>query len=158
VKNAFRNSHATLLTWLFILMVAAADVGFFWMGRDSAKDWELNPVALAALRYAGMGGLILYRGGWVAFEWLMACTRVRLSWIITPVWGLAHLYLLILLIHAVPHLLEAVAVRAGLGPEPISAHSHSTCPMPAARPPLHRAPSGISLAGKSRPLPHSSIP
>jgi hypothetical protein len=123
VNRTLRISYGIILTWLFILAVTTADVSFFWVGRESAQDWELNPVALAAVRFAGMGGLILYRGTWVAFAWLMACTRARLAWIITPVWGVAHFCLLILLIQATPPLLEALAVRAGLELRPIPVRS-----------------------------------
>jgi hypothetical protein len=45
-----------------------------------------------------------YRASWFCFAWLMARTRTRLSWLITPVWGTSHLFLLVILLQAFPGL------------------------------------------------------
>jgi hypothetical protein len=100
-RNRFRIS---LAIWVFILCVTVADTSFFWLGCDSAGDWELNPMALLALRWTGVAGVVLYRASWFCFAWLMARTRTRLSWLITPVWGTSHLFLLVILLQAFPGL------------------------------------------------------
>jgi hypothetical protein len=94
----------SLAIWVFILCVTVADACFFWIGCESAGDWELNPVALLALRWTGVAGVVLYRALWLCFAWRMARTNARLSWLITPVWGTSHLFLLVILLQAFPGL------------------------------------------------------
>jgi hypothetical protein len=92
------HSRASVLVWLFIAGVAVVDTGFFWVGRETAPDWELNPVALAALHCTGISGVIVYRAIWVGFAWFMARTRNRYAWLVTPVWATGHLYCLVVLL------------------------------------------------------------
>jgi len=90
------------LIWIFIVAVAAADVYVTWRCRDSVLQWEANPAASAVYRWQGVGGVTLYRSVWLAFAAAMAAAKTRLSWLITPVWGMAHVYLLIVLVQGLP--------------------------------------------------------
>jgi hypothetical protein len=98
-------SRASVLVWVFIFAVAVADTSFFWFQRDTAELWELNPMALAALQFTGMGGVIVYRAVWIGFAWRMARTRARYAWLVTPVWGTGHLYLLVVLLLSVRYMM-----------------------------------------------------
>jgi hypothetical protein len=86
--------------WGFMLGVALVDVHFTWRYRETVAEWEMNPVACRAVQWAGVAGAAAYRALWLGFAGAMARTRTRLSWLITPVWGTAHVYLLITLIRA----------------------------------------------------------
>jgi hypothetical protein len=97
VAQAGPRANLLLVAWVFVVAVAVADAAFFWSCRDSAPDWELNPVVLLVLRCAGLVGVMVYRAAWVGFALFMAHTRTRLSWLITPVWATGHLYLLAVL-------------------------------------------------------------
>jgi hypothetical protein len=87
--------------WTFVVGVSIADAAFFWLCRETATDWEVNPVALLVLRCAGLTGVMIYRAAWLGFALFMAHTRTRLSWLITPVWATGHLYLLAVLMWSV---------------------------------------------------------
>jgi hypothetical protein len=88
------------LIWGFILGVAAMDIAFTWVCRDSANEWESNPIAALVFQSKGVLGAVVYRVAWLGYAGIMARLRTRLSWIITPVWGVGHVYLLITLIQA----------------------------------------------------------
>jgi|SRR5262245_24761582 len=88
--------------WAFILGVAVLDVSFTWKCRDSVKEWECNPVASQLMERGGTTAVILYRALWLAFAACMATTKTRISALITPVWCLGHLYLLLVLLQALP--------------------------------------------------------
>ena len=88
------------LIWGFILGVAAMDIAFTCVCRDSANEWESNPIAALVLQSKGVLGAVVYRVAWLGYAGIMARLRTRLSWIITPVWGVGHVYLLITLIQA----------------------------------------------------------
>jgi hypothetical protein len=98
--------------WAFIVVVAAADVYFTWSCRDSVAEWEANPVAAWVNSWAGLPGMFAYRVLWLGFAAAMAWMRTPLSRLVTPVWGAGHLYLLVLLVQAYPHLpqLRAYAI------------------------------------------------
>ena len=98
------RARILLGAWVFVVAVSVADAAFFWFCRDTAREWEVNPVVLLVLRCAGLAGVMVYRAAWVGFALFMAHTRTRLSWIITPVWATGHFYLLAVLMwscHAV---------------------------------------------------------
>jgi hypothetical protein len=90
--------------WVFILTVAAADVYFSWSCRASIFEWEANPVASLACRQAGIGGAIALRAITLGYAALMARLRSRCGWLITPIGGIAHLYLLAVLARSYQHL------------------------------------------------------
>jgi hypothetical protein len=92
--------------WCFVIAVAIADSAFTWACRHSALEWESNPVATVVISLLGAPGAIAYRFAWLAFAGSMARTKTRLSWAVTPVWGLGHLYLLVILCQALPYALE----------------------------------------------------
>jgi hypothetical protein len=83
--------------WVFILVVAIADMAFTYAYANTAADWEANPVAAATLRNAGVAGAIGYRILWLGFAAVAARAKTRFSWLVTPVWGLGHAYLLAVL-------------------------------------------------------------
>jgi hypothetical protein len=88
------------LTWTFIVLVAVTDVAFSWQRRASAPEWEANPVASQVLQSTGFAGVVVYRAAWLGYAGVMARVKTRMSWLITPVWGAGHLYLLVLLLEA----------------------------------------------------------
>jgi len=90
--------------WAFILGVAGMDVSFTWLCRTTVREWESNPVAAMAYDELGAIGAIGYRALWLAFAAAMASTRNRISGLITPVWGVGHLYLLAALLQSLPFL------------------------------------------------------
>jgi len=92
-----RGQAAKPWIWGFMVMVALLDVAFTWQCQSTMSEWESNPVARWALHKAGSEATILYRVLCLAFAGIMSETRTRLSWLITPVWGFGHLYLLIIL-------------------------------------------------------------
>ena len=92
------------LIWLFIIGVSLIDVGFTWECRKTMSQWESNAVAATIVEHGGAVGAITYRAGWLGFAGLMTRTKNRLSWLITPVWGLGHAYLLFILMQSVPFL------------------------------------------------------
>lgn len=81
------------IAWCLILAVLVLDCYYTWSRRDTAKEWEVNPVASVVLGTMGVLGAIVYRIGWCAFAAVLAMTRTRLSWLITPVWFTGHCYL-----------------------------------------------------------------
>lgn len=83
--------------WTFIVAVALADVYFTWTCRSSVLEWESNPVASFACRQAGLWGAVLLRTAALAFAALIARLRSRFGWLITPICGVAHAYLLAVL-------------------------------------------------------------
>jgi hypothetical protein len=91
--------------WSFVIAVSLADSAFTWVCRDSALEWEENPVAIAVISRLGAAGAIAYRFACLAFAGSMARARTRLSWMVTPVWGLGHLYLLVILCRVLPYAL-----------------------------------------------------
>ena len=95
--------------WTFILVVAVADVYFSWSCRASVLEWEANPVAFFAFRQTGIWGAIALRVSTLSYAAVMARLRSRCGWLITPVCGTAHLYLLAALAQSYQHL----AVLAG---------------------------------------------
>jgi hypothetical protein len=96
--------------WVFITVVTAADMCVTWEFRSSMLEWEANPIAVLLFRWSGPIGVLLYRAAWVAYARIMSRTHSRLSRLVTPLWGVAHLYLLMTLIQAYPAL--AVLQRA----------------------------------------------
>ena len=92
------------LVWGFILGVAAMDIAFTWECRDSAREWESNPIASFVLQSKGVLGAVVYRVAWLGYAGILSRLRTRLSWAITPVWGMGHLYLLITLIQSFQYL------------------------------------------------------
>jgi hypothetical protein len=90
--------------WIFILIVAVADVYFSWSCRASLLEWEANPVAWFACRQAGVCGAIALRAITLGYVALMARLRSRCGWLLTPICGMAHLYLLTLLAQSYQHL------------------------------------------------------
>jgi hypothetical protein len=92
-------------TWSFVIAVALADSAFTWVCRHSALEWESNPAATAVLSCLGAPGAVAYRFACLAFAGGMARTKTYLSWMVTPVWGLGHLYLLAILCRALPYAL-----------------------------------------------------
>jgi hypothetical protein len=90
--------------WSFVIVVALADTVFTWICRTSALDWEANPAAGAVMSWQGAPGAVAYRLAWLAFAARMSRTKTRLSWLVTPVWGLGHLYLLVILCQAMPYM------------------------------------------------------
>jgi hypothetical protein len=92
------------LIWGFILGVAAMDIAFTCVCRDSANEWESNPIASLVLQSKGVLGAVVYRVVWLGYAGVLARLRTRLSWIITPVWGAGHVYLLITLIQSCQYL------------------------------------------------------
>jgi hypothetical protein len=92
------------LIWAFILGVALADVNFTWRCRQSVTEWESNPAASVIFEWQGVFGAALYRAVWLGYAAVLARFRTRLSWLITPVWGLGHAYLLIVLVQCYRYL------------------------------------------------------
>jgi hypothetical protein len=90
--------------WVFITVVALADVYITWTFRSSVLEWEANPIAAQLFRWWGPVGLVLFRLGWLAYAKIMSRTHSRLSWLVTPLWGMGHLYLLVTLIQVYPAL------------------------------------------------------
>jgi hypothetical protein len=88
------------LIWGFILGVALMDVLFTWQYRQSALEWEVNPAASLVFQWKGVLGAAVYRAVWLGYAGVLARLRTRFSWLITPVWGAGHLYLLIVLIRS----------------------------------------------------------
>lgn len=86
--------------WTFIVAVAAADVYFLWICRDTAMEWEANPVARWAMLQAGVAGAVGLRLGVLGYAWAMTQVRSRLGWLVTPVWGLVHVGLLVVLMQS----------------------------------------------------------
>jgi hypothetical protein len=97
-------THLKKSVWMFVLVVAIADIAFTWEFRVSFSDWEGNRVAGWVFERDGVSGVVLYRALWLGFAWAMARSRARLSWLVTPVWGAGHVYLLVSLIRAYPYL------------------------------------------------------
>jgi hypothetical protein len=97
-------THLKKSVWMFVLVVAIADVAFTCEFRQSVSEWEGNRVAGWILEREGVAGVVLYRALWLGFAWAMARSRARLSWLVTPVWGAGHVYLLVSLIRAYPYL------------------------------------------------------
>jgi hypothetical protein len=95
--------------WSFVIAVTVADSAFTWVCRDSALEWELNPAATAVISWLGVPGAIAYRFACLAFAGSMARTKTRLSWVVTPVWGIGHLYLLVTLCQVLPYALVIAA-------------------------------------------------
>jgi hypothetical protein len=91
--------------WSFVIAVAVVDSAFTWKCRDTALEWEANPAATTVISWLGAPGAIAYRFGCLAFAGSMAQTRTRLSWLVTPVWGIGHLYLLVILCRVLPYAL-----------------------------------------------------
>jgi hypothetical protein len=91
-------------TWVFITVIALADVYVTWTFRSSVLEWEANPIAALLFRWWGPVGIVLYRVGWLAYAKIMSRTHSRLSWLVTPLWGMGHLYLLVTLIQVYPAL------------------------------------------------------
>jgi hypothetical protein len=91
--------------WSFVIAVTLADSAFTWVCRHSALEWESNPAATAVISWLGVPGAIAYRFACLAFAGSMARTKTRLSWVVTPVWGIGHLYLLVILCLAFPYAL-----------------------------------------------------
>jgi hypothetical protein len=91
--------------WSFVIAVAMADSAFTWVFRHSALEWESNPAATEIISRLGAPGAIAYRFACLAFAGSMARTNTRLSWVVTPVWGIGHLYLLVVLCRALPYAL-----------------------------------------------------
>jgi hypothetical protein len=90
--------------WAFILGVSVLDISFTWRCRTTLTEWESNPVASAIGEHCGAPAVVLYRVGWLGFAGLMARTKNRLAALVTPVWGMAHLYLLFALVQVLPFL------------------------------------------------------
>jgi hypothetical protein len=88
--------------WSFVIAVSVADSAFTWACRDSALEWEANPAATTIISWLGAPGAITYRFACLAFAGSMARTKTRLSWMVTPVWGIGHVYLLVILCRILP--------------------------------------------------------
>jgi hypothetical protein len=84
--------------WSFIIAVAVADMSFTWANRDTAPDWEANPVVAGMLHTGGVTGAIVYRSLWLGLAAVAARANTRFSWLVTPVWTIGHAYLLAVLI------------------------------------------------------------
>ena len=91
--------------WSFVIAVTVADSVFTWVCRRTALEWESNPAATAVMSKLGAPGAIAYRFACLAFAGSMARTKTRLSWAVTPVWGVSHVYLLVALGRALPYAL-----------------------------------------------------
>ena len=92
------------LIWGFILGVAFVDCVFTWECRQSVTEWESNPAASLVFQWKGVLGAVLYRAVWLGYAGILARLRTRFSWLITPVWGLGHAYLLVVLIQSFQYL------------------------------------------------------
>lgn len=90
--------------WAFILAVAAADIYLTWACQASMLEWELNPVALFTFRHAGFAGAVAIRLLSLTSAGLVARLKSRCGWLVTPVCGLAHLYLLTVLAESYQYL------------------------------------------------------
>jgi hypothetical protein len=101
--------------WVFITVVASADVYVSWICRSSVLEWQANPVAALLFSWSGPAGILLYRAGWLVYARIMSGVKSHLSWLVTPVWGLGHLYLLITLVQLYPAL-AVLAARPEAGP------------------------------------------
>jgi hypothetical protein len=88
--------------WCFVVLVALADISFTWVCRKTAVEWESNPAASGILTNMGPAAVIAYRVVWLVFAGLMARTKTRLSWLVTPTWAVGHAYLLCVLIQSLP--------------------------------------------------------
>jgi hypothetical protein len=91
--------------WSFVIAVTMADSAFTWVCRHSALEWESNPAASAVISWGGAPGAIAYRFACLTFAGSMARTKTRLSWAVTPAWGIGHVYLLVILCRALPYAL-----------------------------------------------------
>jgi hypothetical protein len=91
--------------WGFVIAVAVADAAFTWACRHTALEWEANPAATEVLSWLGAPGAIVYRFACLVYAGSMARTKTRLSWMVTPVWGVGHVYLLIILCRVFPYAL-----------------------------------------------------
>jgi len=97
--------------WVFISVVALADVYVTWTFRSSVLEWEANPIAALLFRWWGPLGVVVYRVGWLAYAKIISRTHSRLSWLVTPLWGVGHLYLVIALIQVYPDLVRLQRAR-----------------------------------------------
>ena len=91
--------------WSFVIAVTVADSAFTWVCRRSALEWESNPAASAVISWLGAPGAIADRFACLTFAASMARTKTRLSWVVTPVWGIGDLYSLVILCPASPYAL-----------------------------------------------------
>jgi hypothetical protein len=85
------------LLWLFIVAVAALDVGF----TAYCRECELNPVARGLLATGGMCAVVVYRGLWIGLAIIASRTRTKLSAFVLPVWVGAHAILLVTLLEGI---------------------------------------------------------
>jgi hypothetical protein len=116
--------------WTFVALVACLDVEFFYRCQDSMLDWESNPVARWMFGSCGLPGIVLYRVSLLAFAVVMSCTRTRWSWLVAPVWGSGHAYLLVTLFLTGPYIgalratpsFDAVAQAGTLDARPNGGH------------------------------------
>ena len=99
-----RQRKLTIAIWGFIVAVAIADVYFTWQCQSTTLQWELNPVAVRVFQWGGVVGVTLYRVAVLAYAAAMSCVKTRFTWLVTPVWGAMHIYLLIILARVYPYL------------------------------------------------------
>ena len=99
-----RKFQLTTWVWAFIVAVALADIYFSWQCQSSMLEWELNPVAARMFQWGGAIGMVLYRAGILGYAAAMSFVKTRFSWLVAPVWGLMHLYLLVVLARVYPYL------------------------------------------------------
>jgi hypothetical protein len=92
-----------IVAWAFILFVALADITFTSMCRNVPPEmWEDNEVVRWLMLSYGAAGAIIFRLGILGFVGIMACTKSRISWLVTPVWTMAHIYVAICLVLVFP--------------------------------------------------------
>jgi hypothetical protein len=90
--------------WAFMIGVAIIDIVFTWQCRSTVAEWEANPVACWAFESHGVLGAAIYRAAWLVYAAMMSWTRTRFSWLVTPIWGIGHCYLLVTLVQAYQYL------------------------------------------------------
>jgi hypothetical protein len=82
------------LAWVFILLAAAYDSHFAWKYREAMLEWELNPLACWAVAEIGLGAVLAFKFGGLAFAGGLAayCRRRRrsLAWHLTLAIGVAY--------------------------------------------------------------------
>jgi hypothetical protein len=81
------------LLWLFILAIAAYDIGYSWQWRAYMHEIECNPVAAWIIGTGGIWPAIVYRAGWLVFAALLCGTHTRFTKYITPTWAVGHAFL-----------------------------------------------------------------
>jgi hypothetical protein len=99
-----RKFHLSKWVWGFIVAVALADVYFTWQCQGTTLEWELNPVAVGVFHWGGVAGVALYRIALLVYAAAMSRVKTRFTWLLTPVWGAGHVYLLVTLARVYPYL------------------------------------------------------